>query len=237
MVCDNLKNSEAITVGTHTHNGCAVAAAELAVMAGTQRVEGTLLGNGERSGNMDIVVMATNLYSQGVDPGLDLSDMDRIVSVVSACKRIDLHPRHLQCGDLIFTASSGGHRDAIRKRLDIRGEDAPWDVPYLSIDPQDVGRTYHDVIRINSQERGRHLVLETKLGVSPPRWLQIDFSQIVRHYCDDCGSEVSAEAIWQLFCEHCVRPSTALKLHRSLATGTNLERRVAVSCLNATNGC
>jgi 2-isopropylmalate synthase len=219
-VCDNLKNREAIIVGTHTHNdrGCAVAAAELAVMAGAQRVEGTLLGNGERSGNMDIVVMAMNLYSQGIDPGLDLSDMDRIVSVVSACTRINLHPRHPYCGDLIFTAFSGGHQDAIRKCLDMQSDDAPWDVPYLSINPQDVGRTYQDVIRINSQsgKGGITYVLETRLGVSPPRWLQIDFSRVVQNYCDDCGTEVSAEAIWQLFREHCLRPLTTVKLHRIL---------------------
>jgi 2-isopropylmalate synthase len=137
---------------------------------------------------------------------------------VNACTRIDLHPRHPYCGDLIFTAFSGGHQDAIRKCLDIQGEDALWDVPYLSINPQDVGRTYQDVIRINSQsgKGGVTYVLETRLGVSPPRWLQIDFSRVVQSYCDDCGTEVSAEEIWQLFHEHCLRPSTALKLHRIL---------------------
>jgi 2-isopropylmalate synthase len=219
-VCDNLKNREAIVVSTHTHNdrGCAVAAAELAVMAGAQRVEGTLLGNGERSGNMDIVVMAMNLYSQGVDPGLDLSDMDRIVSVVNSCTQIDLHPRHPYCGDLIFTAFSGGHQDAIRKCLDALEDGKPWEVPYLSINPQDVGRTYQDVIRINSQsgKGGVTYVLETKLGVRPPRWLQIDFSRTVQNYCDDCGTEIGVEEIWKLFRDHCLQPPNALKLHRVL---------------------
>lgn len=219
-VCENLKDREAIIVSTHTHNdrGCAVAAAELAIMAGAQRVEGTLLGNGERSGNMDIVVMAMNLYSQGVDPRLDLSDMDRIVSVVTNCTRIDVHPRHPYCGDLIFTAFSGGHQDAIRKCLDGLGEEQPWEVPYLSVNPQDVGRTYQDVIRINSQsgKGGIAYVLETRLGVSPPRWLQIDFGRIVQAYCDDSGTEISPEEIWRLFRDHWLKPADGLTLHRVL---------------------
>jgi 2-isopropylmalate synthase len=218
--CANLKNRDAVVVGTHTHNdrGCAVAAAELAVMAGAQRVEGTLLGNGERSGNMDILVMAMNLYSRGVDPRLDFSDMDRIVSVVTSCTQIELHPRHPYCGDLIFTAFSGGHQDAIKKCLDDYQDGMPWEVAYLPIDPRDVGRNYQDVIRINSQsgKGGVAYVLEHKLGVRPPRWLQVDFSRVVQRACDDSGKEVSADQIWVLFGEHYLRPSSRLrlKLHR-----------------------
>ena len=140
--CRNIKNRDSVIISLHTHNdrACAVAAAELAVMGGAQRVEGTLLGNGERTGNMDIVVMAMNLYSQGIDPKLDLHDMDRIVSIVRECTQIDVHPRQAYSGDLVFTAFSGSHQDAIKKCLDIYEEGAPWEIAYLPIDPRDIGR-------------------------------------------------------------------------------------------------
>lgn len=221
-MCRSLKNRDAIVVGTHTHNdrGCAVAAAELAVMAGAQRVEGTLLGNGERCGNMDILVMAMNLYSQGIDPGLDLSAIDRIASVVTACTHIDVHPRHPYCGDLVFTAFSGGHQDAISKCLEAgagnAGSNRPWAVTYLPIDPQDVGRSYQDVIRINSQsgKGGVTHVLEARLGVRPPRWLQIDFSRIVQANCEDSGGEIGGDAIWTLFRDRYLGSSDRLTLDR-----------------------
>jgi 2-isopropylmalate synthase len=183
-------------------------------MAGAQRVEGTLLGNGERTGNMDIVVMAMNLYSQGIDPKLDLSDMDRIVSIVGECTQIDLHPRHPYCGDLVFTAFSGGHQDAIKKCLDIRKEGEPWEVAYLPIDPKDIGRTYQDIIRINSQsgKGGIAYVLETRLGIKLPRWLQIDFSQVVQDACDDTGKAMAPEQIWHLFQESYLGPTNIVRL-------------------------
>ena len=151
--CDQVKNRDALIISLHTHNdrGCAVAAAELGVMAGADRVEGTLLGNGERTGNMDIMTMAMNLYSQGVDPLLDFTHMDEICTVARECTQLPVHPRHPYAGELVFTAFSGSHQDAIHKCLSKRDADDAWDVAYLPIDPADIGRTYQEVIRINSQ--------------------------------------------------------------------------------------
>ncbi len=204
--CRNIKNRNSIILSLHTHNdrSCAVAAAELAVMAGAQRVEGTLLGNGERTGNMDIVVMAMNLYSQGIDPRLDLHDMDRIVSVVRECTQIDVHPRQAYSGDLVFTAFSGSHQDAIKKCLDIYEEGTPWDIAYLPIDPRDIGRTYQDVIRVNSQsgKGGVAYVLANKFGFQLPRWLQIEFSRVVQEKTESIGGEINPDQIWDLFNNH-----------------------------------
>ena len=204
--CRNIQNRDAIVVSLHTHNdrGCAVAAAELAVMGGAQRVEGTLLGNGERTGNMDIVVMAMNLYSQGVDPGLDLHDMDKIVSVVRECTQIDVHPRQPYSGDLVFTAFSGSHQDAIKKCLDIYKEGETWEIAYLPIDPRDLGRTYQDVIRVNSQsgKGGIAYVLANKFGFELPRWLQIEFSRVVQQVTEVSGQEIKPDEIWELFNQH-----------------------------------
>ncbi len=201
--CRNVRRREAIVVSLHTHNdrGCAVAAAELGVMAGAQRVEGTLLGNGERTGNMDIVVMAMNLYSQGIDPELDLRDMDKIVSVVKTCTQIDVHPRQPYSGELVFTAFSGSHQDAIKKCLDMYREGDTWEIAYLPIDPRDLGRTYQDVIRVNSQsgKGGVAYVLSSKFGFNLPRWLQIEFSRTVQKQAEDTGQEISPETIWELF--------------------------------------
>jgi 2-isopropylmalate synthase len=204
--CRNIQNRDAIVVSLHTHNdrGCAVAAAELAVMGGAQRVEGTLLGNGERTGNMDIVVMAMNLYSQGVDPGLDLHDMDKIVSVVRECTQIDVHPRQPYSGDLVFTAFSGSHQDAIKKCLGIYKEGETWEIAYLPIDPRDLGRTYQDVIRVNSQsgKGGIAYVLANKFGFELPRWLQIEFSRVVQQVTEVSGQEIKPDEIWELFNQH-----------------------------------
>ncbi len=201
--CRHVHNRESVIVSLHTHNdrGCAVAAAELGVMAGADRVEGTLLGNGERTGNMDIVVMAMNLYSQGIDPTLDFSDMDRIVSVVRACTQIDVHPRQPYSGDLVFTAFSGSHQDAIKKCLDLHQEGDDWEIAYLPIDPHDVGRTYQDVIRVNSQsgKGGVAYVLASKFGFQLPRWLQIEFSRVVQKQAEESGQEIAPDAIWALF--------------------------------------
>jgi 2-isopropylmalate synthase len=204
--CRNIQNRDAIVVSLHTHNdrGCAVASAELAVMGGAQRVEGTLLGNGERTGNMDIVVMAMNLYSQGVNPGLDLHDMDKIVSVVRECTQIDVHPRQPYSGDLVFTAFSGSHQDAIKKCLGIYKEGETWEIAYLPIDPRDLGRTYQDVIRVNSQsgKGGIAYVLANKFGFELPRWLQIEFSRVVQQVTEVSGQEIKPDEIWELFNQH-----------------------------------
>lgn len=216
LFCRNINKRDSIVVSLHTHNdrGCAVAAAELAVMAGAQRVEGTLLGNGERTGNMDIVVMAMNMYSQGIDPELDLRDMDKIVSVVKSCTAIDVHPRQPYSGDLVFTAFSGSHQDAIKKCLDMYTEGETWEIAYLPIDPRDLGRTYQDVIRVNSQsgKGGVAYVLASKFGFQLPRWLQIEFSRIVQKVAEDSGQEISPDAIWALFKEHYLDKSHPVRL-------------------------
>ncbi len=199
----HVKNRESIVLSLHTHNdrGCGVAASELGVMAGADRVEGCLLGNGERTGNLDVVIMGMNLYSQGIDPKLDFSDMDRITSVVKQCTQIDVHPRQPYAGSLVFTAFSGSHQDAIKKCLDLYQEGEPWEIAYLPIDPRDVGRTYQDVIRVNSQsgKGGVAYVMDSKFGFQLPRWLQIEFSRVVQKEAEDSGLEVSPERINELF--------------------------------------
>ena len=216
LFCRNIKNRDSVIVSLHTHNdrSCAVGAAELAVMGGAQRVEGTLLGNGERTGNMDIVVMAMNLYSQGVDPELDLHDMDRIVSVVRECTQIDVHPRQAYSGDLVFTAFSGSHQDAIKKCLDTYEEGSPWEIAYLPIDPRDIGRTYQDVIRVNSQsgKGGVAYVLDNKFGFQLPRWLQIEFSRVVQQKTEDSGGEINPDQIWDLFNKHYLESKKVISL-------------------------
>ncbi|MCH7817121.1 MAG: 2-isopropylmalate synthase, partial [Proteobacteria bacterium] len=214
--CRHIKHRDSIIVSLHTHNdrSCAIGAAELAVMAGAQRVEGTLLGNGERTGNMDVVIMAMNLYSQGIDPKLDLHDMDRIVSVVRECTQIDVHPRQAYSGDLVFTAFSGSHQDAIKKCLDLHKPGDKWDIAYLPLDPKDLGRSYEDVIRVNSQsgKGGVAYVLNNKFGFQLPRWLQIEFSRIVQKQTEKSGQEISAEAIWALFAMHYLDKEAPVKL-------------------------
>jgi len=214
--CRNINNRESVIVSLHTHNdrACAVGAAELAVMAGAQRVEGTLLGNGERTGNMDIVIMAMNMYSQGIDPKLDFHDMDKIVSVVRECTQIDVHPRQAYAGDLVFTAFSGSHQDAIKKCLDVYEEGTSWEIAYLPIDPRDIGRTYQDVIRVNSQsgKGGVAYVLANKFGFELPRWLQIEFSRVVQRHTEQSGQEIQPDQIWDLFNQHYLSNKKALSL-------------------------
>ncbi len=201
--CDRVANRESLLISLHTHNdrGCGVAASELGVLAGADRVEGTLMGNGERTGNMDIVTMAMNLYSQGVDPRLRFGDMDEIIQTVKECTQLPIHPRHPYAGELVFTAFSGSHQDAIKKCLAKREQKEPWEVAYLPIDPADIGRTYQEVIRINSQsgKGGIAYVLERNYGLELPRWLQIDFSTAVQAYAEESKSEVEPEAIYELF--------------------------------------
>ncbi|MGP9543772.1 2-isopropylmalate synthase [Psychrobacter sp. AOP7-B1-25] len=206
--CRNLKQREHVIVSLHTHNdrGCAVAAAELGVLAGADRIEGTLLGNGERTGNMDIMVMAMNLFSQGIDPELDFSNMSEIVQVVSECNNLPLHPRHPYVGELVFTAFSGSHQDAIKKSLDYNESnqsetDNVWDVAYLPIDPAHIGRSYQDVVRINSQsgKGGVAYILQRNYGFNLPRWMQIDFSRVVQKQAEAAARELQNDEILQTF--------------------------------------
>ncbi len=215
-ICDNIQYREHLSISVHTHNdrGCAVAAAELAVMAGADRVEGTLMGNGERTGNMDLVTMAMNLYSQGIDPTLDLSGMSEITEVVEACTEISTHPRHPYAGELVFTAFSGSHQDAIRKCLARRSEGDTWNVAYLPIDPFDVGRRYEEVVRINSQsgKGGVAYVLERDYDISLPRWLQIEFSKTVQREAETNGGEIDSRTIHRLFEERYLNVPTDWEL-------------------------
>ena len=206
--CRHLAQREHVIVSLHTHNdrGCAVAAAELGVLAGADRIEGTLLGNGERTGNMDIMVMAMNLFSQGIDPELDFSNMSEIVQVVSECNNLPLHPRHPYVGELVFTAFSGSHQDAIKKSLDYNESnqsetDNVWDVAYLPIDPAHIGRSYQDVVRINSQsgKGGVAYILQRNYGFNLPRWMQIDFSRVVQKQAEAAARELQNDEILQTF--------------------------------------
>lgn len=212
----HVKNRDSIILSLHTHNdrGCGVAASELGLMAGADRVEGCLLGNGERTGNLDVVIMGMNMYSQGVDPMLDFSDMDRITSVVKQCTQIDVHPRQPYAGSLVFTAFSGSHQDAIKKCLDLYEEGDTWEIAYLPIDPRDVGRTYQDVIRVNSQsgKGGVAYVMSSKYGFELPRWLQIEFSRVVQKEAEISGLEVSPEKIYELFRREYLDLPSPLKL-------------------------
>lgn len=201
--CDNVARRDSLLISLHTHNdrGCGVAAAELGVMAGADRVEGTLMGNGERTGNMDVVTMAMNLYSQGVDPKLNLANMDEIIQTVKECTQLPVHPRHPWAGELVFTAFSGSHQDAIKKCLAQQDGRDHWEVAYLPIDPADIGRSYQEVIRINSQsgKGGIAYVLQRDYGYELPRWLSVDFSGTVQAHAEASESEVGSEAIFDLF--------------------------------------
>lgn len=206
--CRQVSRRDSVVVSVHTHNdrGSAVAAAELALLAGADRVEGTLLGNGERTGNMDIVTMAMNLYSQGIDPRLDLSNPDEIIQVYRDATGLPVHPRHPWIGELVYTAFSGSHQDAIRKCLHEQQEQEPWQVAYLPIDPRDIGRDYQAVIRVNSQsgKGGVAYVLERDYGLVLPRWLQVELANIVQQESEQHRGEVSSETIHELFTQHFV---------------------------------
>jgi 2-isopropylmalate synthase len=199
----HVRNRDCIVLSVHPHNdrGTAVAAAELAVMAGADRVEGTLFGNGERTGNVDIVTLALNLYSQGIDPKLDFSNINEAARCAESCNQLPIHPRHPYVGDLVFTAFSGSHQDAIKKGLAARTEADIWDVPYLPIDPSDLGRSYDSIIRVNSQsgKGGVAYLLERDYQLVMPRRLQIEFSQVVQAAADITGKELTSQEIWTLF--------------------------------------
>ena len=194
---------ENIILSVHPHNdrGTAVAAAELALMAGADRVEGCLFGNGERCGNVDIVTLALNLHTQGIHPGLDFLDINGVVRIAEECTSIPVHPRHPYAGDLVFTAFSGSHQDAIKKGFAVQRADAHWEVPYLPIDPADLGRTYDGVIRVNSQsgKGGIAFLLERERGITLPRRMQVEFSSVVQRHADACEREMSGGELWALF--------------------------------------
>ncbi len=200
-----LRDRDAVVLSVHPHNdrGTAVAAAELALMAGADRVEGTLFGNGERTGNVDIVTLALNLLTQGVDPGLDMSDINALVRLVEECNQLPVHPRHPYAGDLVFTAFSGSHQDAIKKGLAaLEGADAGiWAVPYLPMDPAHVGRGYDELIRVNSQsgKGGVAFVLEREHGIEMPRRMQIEFQQRIQAIAERTGGEVDGDTIFERF--------------------------------------
>lgn len=198
----NVSRRDSVIISLHTHNdrGTGVAATELGLMAGADRVEGCLFGNGERTGNVDLVTLALNLYTQGVDPELDFSDIDGVRKVVEECNQIPVHPRHPYVGDLVHTAFSGSHQDAIRKGFTQQKEDTLWEVPYLPIDPADIGRSYEAVIRVNSQsgKGGITYLLEQEYGISLPRRMQIEFSQVVQGETDRLGLEMTAQQIYKL---------------------------------------
>ena len=204
----NLDRREAIVLSLHPHNdrGTGVAAAEFGVMAGADRVEGTLFGNGERTGNVDVVTLALNLYSQGVDPGLDFTDINEARRIAEHCNQLPVHPRHPYVGDLVYTAFSGSHQDAINKGFNAMAETGQtlWEVPYLPIDPKDVGRTYEDVIRVNSQsgKGGVAYLLKTEQELDLPRRLQIEFTRTVQTITDTTGKEISGLEIWNEFQNH-----------------------------------
>lgn len=205
---ENLENRDNIILSLHPHNdrGTAVAAAELGLMAGADRIEGTLFGNGERTGNVDIVTLGLNLFSQGINPELDFSDINKTMREVEYCNQLPVHPRHPYAGDLVFTAFSGSHQDAIKKGFNEmrKSNDTSWRVPYLPIDPEDVGRSYEAVIRINSQsgKGGISYILEQDFGVTLPRRMQIEFSQVIQKLTDDSGKELNSKEIWESFEEN-----------------------------------
>ncbi len=241
----HLDYRSAVVLCVHPHNdrGCSVAAAELGQMAGAERVEGCLFGNGERTGNVDLVTLAMNLYTQGISPGLDFSQIDDIVRVAEDCTQLPVHPRHPYAGELVFTAFSGSHQDAIKKGFAARqSTDDTWAVPYLPMDPADVGRSYESVVRVNSQsgKGGIAFLLERDYGVVLPRRLQIEFSQVVQQAVDASGKEISAGAIWQIFkAEYCSQDQAEATPLRYLSHRVTQPtgKRTAVSANLICDGC
>jgi len=236
----HLARRDSIVLSVHPHNdrGTGTAAGEFAVMAGADRLEGCLFGNGERTGNLDLVNVALNLYSQGVDPGLDFSDIDEIRRTVEHCNQIPVHPRHPYVGDLVYTSFSGSHQDAIKKAFAARKEGDIWDMPYLPLDPKDLGRSYEAVIRVNSQsgKGGISYLLESEYGLELPRRLQIEFSQVVQGVMDSSGKELTAQDLWDLFGREYGLASVATPQHQVLeeqrgSTGSlvTLEAQVKVA--------
>ena len=217
--CDrNIKRRDSFVLSVHPHNdrGSAVAATELALMAGAERVEGTLFGNGERTGNVDLITLALNLFSQGVEPELDITNIDELRRVVEACNQLPVHPRHPYVGDLVYTAFSGSHQDAIKKGMEAlaASKSELWEVPYLPIDPHDVGRTYEAIIRVNSQsgKGGVAYILKNDYHLDLPRRLQIEFMKVIQGITDATGKEITPEEIWRAFEITYLAPKAALEL-------------------------
>jgi len=243
-MASHLVPRDGVILSVHPHNdrGTAVAAAELALMAGADRVEGTLFGNGERTGNVDIVTLALNLYTQGIDPQLNLGakgvPVDDVVSVAEDCTGINVSPRHPYAGSLVFTAFSGSHQDAISKGLKKQTSDAPWGVPYLPIDPTDVGRSYGAVVRVNSQsgKGGAAVLMERSTGVDLPKPWQIALGAEVKKATDDSGSELSGDDIWQLFKNRFVNRCGAIALTDARHRVTETESGVSVEAEVLNNG-
>jgi 2-isopropylmalate synthase len=234
----NLSRREFVSLSVHTHNdrGTAVADAELAVLAGADRIEGCLFGNGERTGNVDLVTLGLNLYSQGIDPQIDFSDIDEIRRTVEYCNRIGVHERHPYAGDLVYTSFSGSHQDAIKKAFDALEKDAaaagrppaemPWDMPYLPIDPKDVGRSYEAVIRVNSQsgKGGVAYIMKTDHHLDLPRRLQIEFSHVIQRHTDGEGGEVTGPQMWEIFSDEYLAPGDYELVRFTSTTDNGVER-------------
>ncbi len=220
-----IKHRDAVVLSLHPHNdrGTAVAAAELAVLAGADRVEGTLFGNGERTGNVDIVTLAMNLFSQGIDPTLDFSDIEKVRRVAEYATRLPIHPRHPYAGDLVYTAFSGSHQDAIKKGMAAIGDEYPeWEVPYLPIDPKHTGRTYEAIIQVNSQsgKGGVAYLMDTEHGLDLPRRLQVEFSKTVQAITEESGTVIGPGAMWDAFTQSYLAEDAGLRLVSSeVATG------------------
>ena len=214
----NFKEREKVILSLHPHNdrGTAVAATELGVMAGAQRIEGTLFGNGERTGNVDIVTLALNMFSQGVDPNLDFTDINSSIEVAEYCNQLPVHERHPYAGELVYTAFSGSHQDAIKKGMiaQEKSNEPIWDVPYLPIDPKDVGRSYEAIIRVNSQsgKGGVAYILDTEYGIDMPREMQVEFSQVVQKITDTTGTEITPEQIYTTFKETYLEPTDPFEM-------------------------
>jgi len=230
----NISRRDSIVLSVHPHNdrGTGTAAAELSLMAGADRLEGCLFGNGERTGNLDIVNVALNMYVQGVSPGLDFSDIDKIRSTVEHCNQLPVHVRHPYVGDLVFTSFSGSHQDAIKKAFAVRSEFDYWDMPYLPIDPKDLGRDYEAIIRVNSQsgKGGVSYLLETEYGIKMPKGLQVEFSKVVQMVADSTKAELTASDIWSLFKSEYIERLFERKYENHRILGElNREQQVAVA--------
>ena len=232
----HISRRDSVLISLHTHNdrGTGVAATELGLLAGADRVEGCLFGNGERTGNVDLVTLALNFYTQGIHPQLDFSDIDAVRKVVEECNQLSVHPRHPYVGDLVHTAFSGSHQDAIRKGFAQRKPDSLWEVPYLPIDPEDIGRTYDAVIRVNSQsgKGGISYLLEQGYGISLPRRMQIEFSQVVQGETDRLGLEMSAVQIHELLDREYIQATSPYALIRHRLQEENGTSAVDVEVLN-----
>ncbi|HET7523956.1 MAG TPA: 2-isopropylmalate synthase, partial [Acidimicrobiales bacterium] len=233
----NIRHRDSIVLSVHPHNdrGTAVAAAELAQLAGADRVEGTLFGNGERTGNVDVVNLAMNLFSQGVDPGLDIHDIDHLRRVAEYCNRLPVHPRHPYVGDLVYTAFSGSHQDAIKKGMDaLPGDYETWEVPYLPIDPKHVGRTYEAIIRVNSQsgKGGVAYLMDAEHGLDLPRNLQIEFSKRVQAITEASGTEIKSGELWDVFADTYLPDDAGIRLiSTEVSSGADKHTKVVAQVL------